>query len=267
MNAAKTGPPLLAMLLVGGSLLIAATILLLVFLCFKKSRKAPTQNDGSFIKGCLIAEASQVCSRGNLQLSASEVASFPGPGTPVDLLGAHSPEYAEPDLVQVNPGCQVAPSTFKPAMDEGYMLPLVVNPYDVPGKQHEYTEPLPLEPEYATPFMEQPAEVGRGPCRTNLGVQRLPFSKSLEGCLAPPGPHKSSLQYDFPTQCLAEKLESQAGETGQQERSIQTDLGCLPPLPSEWTPSPGDKARTASFQGRHFQQRNPPYEHVYHKPL
>ncbi|XP_026558258.1 discoidin, CUB and LCCL domain-containing protein 1-like isoform X1 [Pseudonaja textilis] len=267
MNPEKTGPPLLAMLLVGGSLLIAATVLLLVFLCYKKSRKAPAQNDGSFTKGCLIAEASQVCSRGNLQLSASEIASFPGPGTPVDLLGAQSPEYAEPDLVQVNPGCQVAPSTFKPAVDEGYTLPLVVNPYDVPAKQHEYTEPLALEPEYATPFMELPAEVGRGPCGTNLGVQRLPFSESRGGCLAPPGPHESSLQYDFPAQCPAEKLESQAGETGQQERSIQTDLGCLPPLPNEWTPRPGDKARTASFQGRHFQQRNPPYEHVYHKPL
>uniref|UniRef100_A0A8C5RLW2 Uncharacterized protein n=1 Tax=Laticauda laticaudata TaxID=8630 RepID=A0A8C5RLW2_LATLA len=267
MNPEKTGPPLLAMLLVGGSLLTAATVLLLVFLCYKKSRKAPVQNDGSFIKGCLIAETSQVCSRGNLQLSASEIASFPGPGTPVDLLGAQSPEYAEPDLVQVNPGCQVAPSTFKPAVDEGYTLPLVVNPYDVPGKQHEYTEPLALEPEYATPFMEQPAEVGMGPCRTNLGVQRPPFSESLGGCLAPPGPHKSSLQYDFPTQCPAEKLESQAGEMGQQERSIQIHLGCLPPLPNEWTPRSGDKARTASFQARHFQQRNPPYEHVYHKPL
>ncbi|KAL7980425.1 hypothetical protein Chor_001579 [Crotalus horridus] len=178
------------------------------------------------------------------------------------------PEYAEPDLVQVSPGCQLAPSTFKPAMDEGYTLPLVVNPYDVPGKQHEYTEPLPLEPEYATPFVEQPAELGRGPCRTNLGVQMLPFSERLGGSLAPLGLHKSSLQYDFPTQWLTEKLDSQAGDTSQQERSSQTDLGCLPPPPppppSEWIPSPGD---TASFQGRHFQQRNSPYELVYHKPL
>ncbi|XP_029143188.1 discoidin, CUB and LCCL domain-containing protein 1-like [Protobothrops mucrosquamatus] len=130
-NNGAEGPPLLVMLLAGGSLLIAATVLLLVFLCYKK-RKAPIQNDGSFIKA-----------------------------TPVDLTGAQSPEYAEPDLVQVSPGCQMAPSTFKPAMDEGYTLPLVVNPYDVPGKQHEYTEPLPLEPEYATPFVEQPAELGR----------------------------------------------------------------------------------------------------------
>ncbi|KAM3829646.1 discoidin, CUB and LCCL domain-containing protein 1-like [Vipera latastei] len=269
INPEKKGPPLLVMLLAGGSLLIAATVLLLVFLCYKK-RKAPIQNDGSFIKGYLIPEASQVCSRGNLQLSASEIASFPGPATPVDLTGAQSPEYAEPDLVQVSPGGQVAPSTFKPAMDEGYTLPLVVNPYDVPGKQHEYTEPLSLEPEYATPFIEQPAELGRGPCRTNLGVQMLPFSERLGGSLASPGLHKSSLQYDFPTQWPAEKLDSQAGNTSQQERSIQTDLGCLPPPPppppppSEWIPSPGD---TASFQGRHFQQRNSPYEHVYHKPL
>ncbi|PKU26774.1 cub and lccl domain-containing protein 1-like [Limosa lapponica baueri] len=48
----------------------------------------------------------------------------------------------------------MGPSTFKPLMDEGYTLPLVVTHYDVPGKYHEYAEPLPPEPEYATPFGE-----------------------------------------------------------------------------------------------------------------
>ncbi|KAM6428063.1 discoidin, CUB and LCCL domain-containing protein 1-like isoform 2-T2 [Liasis olivaceus] len=216
--------------------------------------------------GYLIPEASQVCSRGNLQLSASEIAPFPGPATPVDLTGAHSPEYAEPDLVQVSPSCQAAPSTFKPAMDEGYTLPLVVNPYDVPGRQHEYTEPLPLEPEYATPFVEQPAALERGPCRMNINIKVLPFSQRLGGSLAPLGGPKASLQYDFPTQCPAEKLDSHTSEVGQQERSIRTDPGCLP-SPRDWTPSLGDRAHTTSLQGHYFQQRNSPYEHVYHKPL
>ncbi|XP_063167979.1 discoidin, CUB and LCCL domain-containing protein 1-like [Candoia aspera] len=256
----KTGSPLLAMLLTGGSLLVAATVLLLVFLCRKK-RKAPTQNDGSFIKGDLIPEASQVCSRGNLQLSASEIASFPGPATPVDLIGAQSPEYAEPDLVQVSPSCQAAQSTFKPAVDEGYTLPLVANPYNVPGRQHEYTEPLPLEPEYATPFIEQPAGLERGPCRMNFCAKMLPFSQSLGGALAPLGAPKASLQYDFPTQWPVEKLDSRVGEAGQQEGSVQTDPRCPRP------PSPGERARMASLQSHYFQQRNSPYEHVYHKPL
>lgn len=71
-------------------------------------------------------------------------------------------EYAEPDLVQVSPGSQPGPSTFKPLPDEGYTLPLVVSHYDVPGKRHEYAEPLPPEPEYATPFSE-PEPAGTHP--------------------------------------------------------------------------------------------------------
>lgn len=57
-------------------------------------------------------------------------------------------------MVQVSPSSQAGPSTFKPLLEEGYTLPLVLSHYDVPGKHHEYAEPLPPEPEYATPFSE-----------------------------------------------------------------------------------------------------------------
>lgn len=56
--------------------------------------------------------------------------------------------------MQLSPSSQTGPSTFKPLLDEGYTLPLVMSHYDVPGKYHEYAEPLPPEPEYATPFCE-----------------------------------------------------------------------------------------------------------------
>lgn len=70
-------------------------------------------------------------------------------------------DYAEPDIIQGGIAAQKAASTFKPPMDDGYTVPLVVNHYDVPfsGKNHEYAEPFPnQEPEYATPFVEPSVE-------------------------------------------------------------------------------------------------------------
>lgn len=46
-------------------------------------------------------------------------------------------------------------STFRPSSDEGYTTPFTFNHYDSPGNLPEYAEPLPPEPEYATPFSEQ----------------------------------------------------------------------------------------------------------------
>lgn len=62
------------------------------------------------------------------------------------------PDYAEPAI-----GQKVG-STFRPSSDEGYTIPLTFNHYDTPGNLPEYAEPLPPEPEYATPFSEQPSE-------------------------------------------------------------------------------------------------------------
>lgn len=46
-------------------------------------------------------------------------------------------------------------STFRPSSDEGYTTPFALNLYDTPGHMPEYAEPLPPEPEYATPFSDQ----------------------------------------------------------------------------------------------------------------
>ncbi|XP_060640617.2 discoidin, CUB and LCCL domain-containing protein 1-like isoform X3 [Anolis sagrei] len=207
ISSEKTGPPLLVMLLIGGFVLICSALLLLVFLCRKK-RKAVVDQDCDVIKDASvmnpIPEPSQLWPGRTLQLSSSEVTSFHGAGMPVDVGRAQSPEYAEPDVVQVSPSSQTAPSTFKPALDESYTLPLFVNHYDVPSKYHEYAEPLPPEPEYATPFLEQATQPGRDTCRTNtLAVKAIPSSKSLT-----PLHPEVQMQHAFHVPMATEKLET-----------------------------------------------------------
>ncbi|XP_070692243.1 discoidin, CUB and LCCL domain-containing protein 1 isoform X3 [Pempheris klunzingeri] len=64
-------------------------------------------------------------------------------------------DYAEPAVAAIGPKVG---STFRPSSDEGYTAPFTFNHYDTPGNLPEYAEPLPPEPEYATPFSEQPSE-------------------------------------------------------------------------------------------------------------
>ncbi|KAM6313806.1 discoidin, CUB and LCCL domain-containing protein 1-like [Podargus strigoides] len=172
LDPEKAGSMLLVMLLVGGFVLLCSSLLLLAFLCHRKRKPAAELNCG-ITKGYPKLESSQVCSLQSLPPPSSILASFPTAATPGDLSRSHSPEYAEPDLVQVSPSSQTGPSTFKPPPDEGYTLPLVVSHYDVPGKYHEYAEPLPPEPEYAMPFSEpEPTGTHRVPC----GITGLPAS-------------------------------------------------------------------------------------------
>ncbi|XP_064254485.1 discoidin, CUB and LCCL domain-containing protein 1-like isoform X4 [Passer domesticus] len=145
------GSTLLVMLLIGGFVLLCSCLLLLAFLCHRK-RKSEVELNCRITKGYPKLESSQVCSLQSMPTPSP--ASFPTAPTPGDLSWTHSPEYTEPDLVQVSPSSQTGPSTFKPLLEEGYALPLVLNHYDVPGKHHEYAEPLPPEPEYAMPFSE-----------------------------------------------------------------------------------------------------------------
>uniref|UniRef100_A0ABM5ER06 Discoidin, CUB and LCCL domain-containing protein 1-like isoform X1 n=1 Tax=Pogona vitticeps TaxID=103695 RepID=A0ABM5ER06_9SAUR len=260
INSAKTGPPLLVMLLIGGFVLFSSALLLLVFLCHKKSRKTAVDQDCGLIKGYPALEASQVCSRENLHLSTAEITLFPGPETTGIHSGAQSPEYAEPDVVQVSPASQTAPSTFKPVPEEGYTLPLVVNHYDVPGKYHEYAEPLPPEPEYATPFTDQPSAEPEGytyqksPCV----IKVISSSLSQASSLTSPG---CSEQYDFPAQRPAETPDSKASETGPGYRE--------PPGNQPLSPIDGFPAAqpATSPEGRSFQLRHSPLAHVYHEPL
>ncbi|KAM6108664.1 discoidin, CUB and LCCL domain-containing protein 1-like [Pterocles gutturalis] len=153
LDPEKAGSTLLVMLLIGGFVLLCSSLLLLAFLCRRKRKPAAELNCG-ITKGYPKLEPSQVCSLQSLPAPSPALASFPTATTPGELSRTHSPEYAEPDLLQGSPGGQPGPSTFKPLPEEGYTLPLVLSHYDVPGKHHEYAEPLPPEPEYATPFTE-----------------------------------------------------------------------------------------------------------------
>ncbi|XP_032658737.1 discoidin, CUB and LCCL domain-containing protein 1-like isoform X2 [Chelonoidis abingdonii] len=165
-------------------------------------------------------------------------------------------EYAEPDVVQVSPSSQTAPSTFKPALDEGYTLPLVVNHYDVPGKYHEYAEPLPPEPEYATPFTEQALEA-TGAAAKNTCVKVVPTTQGRAGSLMSPG---ILPQYDFPAQQLGETLNSTRGEGSHQASIMYTE-----PQTERTSTSWGDV--TTSPEGHCLQLRDFPLTHIYHEPL
>ncbi|XP_025057741.1 discoidin, CUB and LCCL domain-containing protein 1-like [Alligator sinensis] len=263
MNPEKAGSLLLVMLLIGGFVLLSSSLLLLAFLCRKKRKTTADLNCG-LMTGYPKSECSQVCSLGSLQPSSSELTSFPMAGTPGDLTRAPSPEYAEPDVVQVSPSSQTAPSTFKPALDEGYTLPLVMNHYDVPGKYHEYAEPLPPEPEYATPFMEQGAEAGGPAARKNACVIKVvPNTQGWVGTLTLPATSSIPSQYDSPTQRPGETLTDVTADP-HKASVVYTE-----PQPGR-TPSPGGDLPTAphaSPEGHCFQLRDSPLTHVYHEPL
>ncbi|XP_076016809.1 discoidin, CUB and LCCL domain-containing protein 1 [Genypterus blacodes] len=64
-------------------------------------------------------------------------------------------DYAEPGVAAIG---QKVGSTFRPGSNEGYTAPFTFNHYDTPGNLPEYAEPLPPEPEYATPFSDQALE-------------------------------------------------------------------------------------------------------------
>lgn len=69
-------------------------------------------------------------------------------------------DYAAPALTAVG---QKVGSTFRPSSDEGYTTPFPCVHYDTPGSLPEYAEPLPPEPEYATPFTELHSEPNHPP--------------------------------------------------------------------------------------------------------
>ncbi|CAM4676147.1 discoidin, CUB and LCCL domain-containing protein 1 isoform X1 [Caretta caretta] len=264
INPEKAGSMLLVMLLIGGFVLLSSGLLLLALLCHKK-RKTAADLNCSLMKGYPKLESSQVCASESLQPSSSELTSFPMAGTPVELSGAHSPEYAEPDMVQVSPSSQTAPSTFKPALDEGYTLPLVVNHYDVPGKYHEYAEPLPPEPEYATPFTEQALEAGGATAKKNTCVIKVvPTTQGRAGSLASPMSPGIQPQYDFPAQRLGETPNSTRREGSHQASTVYTE-----PQTERTSTLWGDglAGLTTSPERHCFQIQDFPLTHIYHEPL
>ncbi|XP_041649156.1 discoidin, CUB and LCCL domain-containing protein 1 [Cheilinus undulatus] len=112
-----------------------------------KRRKKESQLKYSLPTSCQSFQAK------SLLCSQSELISYPLERNVHDALP--SPplnDYAEPAVAHK------VGSTFRPSSDEGYTTPFAFSHYDTPGILPEYAEPLPPEPEYATPFSEQPSD-------------------------------------------------------------------------------------------------------------
>nr|XP_020464147.1 discoidin, CUB and LCCL domain-containing protein 1-like [Monopterus albus] len=115
-----------------------------------KRRKKVSQIKFSLPTSCQSFEAK------SLPCSHSELISYPLERNVHD--GLPQPKlsyYAEPAVAAIG---QKVGSTFRPSSDQGYTAPFTLSHYDTPGTLPEYAEPLPPEPEYATPFSEQSAE-------------------------------------------------------------------------------------------------------------
>ncbi|KAJ1176003.1 hypothetical protein NDU88_001287 [Pleurodeles waltl] len=252
-------PALMLILILVGLVLITTGLLLFGFLCYKK-RKAAAEGSCGCMKGYQKPQSSQVCCRPHLHPSDSELISYSDDGSPGGISAAHSPDYAVPDVIPGGINAQKVPSTFKPAPDEGYTLPLVVSHYDVPGRFHEYTEPLPSEPEYATPFTDQALATA---ARKNICIVKV--IPPAQGKKAPQLTCGLPGQYDSPSQRrAAEEVDCQAeglvvpdghckeGGQGLPDRTLTgRGVACreLPPVP--WG---------------HFKTRDS-LPHVYQEPL
>lgn len=103
---------------------------------------------------------------------------------PLMLLTHVSTDYAEPAVAAIG---QKIGSTFRPSSAECYTAPFNFNHYDTPGHLPEYAEPLPPEPEYATPFSEQLSD---------------PHGPPAPGSTAGPRTTSSHSQYDCPSHRL-----------------------------------------------------------------
>ncbi|XP_005798560.1 discoidin, CUB and LCCL domain-containing protein 1-like isoform X1 [Xiphophorus maculatus] len=110
----------------------------------------------SVMKNSLPTVGCQAFKAKSLPCPQSELISYPLVRSVHDALP--SPplnDYAAPAIPSVG---QKVGSTFRPSSDEGYTTPFTCAHYDTPGNLPEYAEPLPPEPEYATPFSELPPE-------------------------------------------------------------------------------------------------------------
>lgn len=114
------------------------------------------------------------------------------------------PDYAEPALTPI--GHKVG-STFKPSSEECYTAPFTCSHYDTPGCLPEYAEPLPPEPEYATPFSDQPSDSSIIPAPTSSHSQydcpshRVLFNGYCTPALHANGPRPVSAVYAEPKSC------------------------------------------------------------------
>ncbi|XP_029427498.1 discoidin, CUB and LCCL domain-containing protein 1-like isoform X2 [Rhinatrema bivittatum] len=261
----RTGLVLLEILIIAGSLLLMSALILLVFLCWKK-RKGTTKGSCSFLTGYQKAESGPACCRGPLRPCGSELVPYTVEGCTVDPSRAPTADYVDSDLLQVLSTTQKWSSTFKPVPDEGYMLPLVQNHYNVPGKYHEYAEPLPLEPEYATPFADQGPESAAS--RKNICVVKVIPLSCRKGPLAS-APLSAQSRYDCPAPRGVTAEEGTNGTGPGFPRGYSASItGYAEPQP-ERTSGAGGGAEyqepipppSTSFRGRDS------HAHVYHELL
>ncbi|KAG9276426.1 discoidin, CUB and LCCL domain-containing protein 1-like [Astyanax mexicanus] len=136
------------MLLVGVILGVALCLgCLFAGLLWRRRKKAV------HMKKCCLDSGSESFNGKKLPYADSELIAYPLTRSVHDTL-PNPPlnDYAEPDVLA---GGQKVGLTFRPELEEGYTVPFALNHYDTPGQLPEYAEPLPPEPEYATPFGEQ----------------------------------------------------------------------------------------------------------------
>ncbi|XP_068614691.1 discoidin, CUB and LCCL domain-containing protein 1 [Brachionichthys hirsutus] len=194
--------------------LVAVGVVLALLMCgsglmagvWWKRRKKDSQIKYSLPKGCQVFQAK------NLSCPQSELISYPLERNVHDAL-PNPPlnDYAEPAVAAIG---QKIGSTFRPSSDEGYTAPFTFNHYDTPGNLPEYAEPLPPEPEYATPFTEPPPESPEPPPAATAGAGATsshsqydcPSHRMLSNGYCTPalranGPRPVSVVYAEPNSC------------------------------------------------------------------
>ncbi|XP_030250152.1 discoidin, CUB and LCCL domain-containing protein 1 isoform X2 [Sparus aurata] len=169
-----------------------------------KRRKKDSQLKYSLPTNCQSFQAK------SLPCPQSELISYPLERNVHDALP--SPplnDYAEPAV-----GQKVG-STFRPSSDVGYTTPFTFSHYDIPGNLPEYAEPLPPEPEYATPFSELLSDPHGPPLPAPNACTRTTSSQSQYDCpshgmlsngyctpaLHTSGPRPISVVYAEPKSC------------------------------------------------------------------
>ncbi|KAM4567924.1 discoidin, CUB and LCCL domain-containing protein 1 [Fundulus diaphanus] len=155
---------------------------LLAGICWKQRKKDSQMKNSLPTVGCQSFKGK------GLPCPQSELISYPLVRNVHDALPSpHLNAYAAPAVTAAG---QKVGSTFRPSSGEGYTTPFTCGPYDTPGSLPEYAEPLPPEPEYATPFSELPPE-HKAPTFTGL----LHSSAHRPPAHAP----SSHSQYDCPS--------------------------------------------------------------------
>ncbi|CAN9513969.1 unnamed protein product [Ophioblennius macclurei] len=192
---ASTEGPVLVETKVGSSqpVIVAVGVVLGLIMCgscllagiWWRRRKKDSQLKYSLPTSCQSFKAkSPPCSQ-------SELISYPLERNVHDALP--SPplnDYAEPALTAIG---QKVGSTFRPSSNEGYTTPFTCSHYDTPGSVPEYAEPLPPEPEYATPFSEQPPEPKLP------ALMGIAHGGKQHGCPTSAPPASGHSQYDCPS--------------------------------------------------------------------